>query len=58
MVTLTCEGIHSYSVGVVESFLAVALVLVQNKPMAMDGQTLRRESGGDTLIIQVDARIS
>lgn len=37
MVTLTCD---SYSVGVVESFLAVALVLVQNKPMAMDGQTL------------------
>lgn len=37
---LTGEAVDSYSVGVVESFLAVALVLVQDESMTVDRQTL------------------
>lgn len=40
---LTCEAVHRHPAGMVESFLAVALVLVQDEPVAADRQTLRRK---------------
>lgn len=40
---LTCKTIDSYSVGMIETFPAVALVLVQDKSVTTDRQTLRRE---------------
>lgn len=40
---LTSKAVDGNSVGVVESHLAAAAVLVQDEAVTVDGQTLRRE---------------